>query len=72
MVRPTEIEIIHHISLESLKAEEKKLSESLQSMKKTEKLLTRVQFVRLRYSGFSVEEAVFRITWTECAEEAAV
>lgn len=64
MVRPTEIEIIHHISLESLKAEEKKLSESLQSMKKTEKLLTRVQFVRLRYSGFSVEEASKAVGFT--------
>ena len=64
MVRPTEIEIVHHIPLESLKAEERKLSKSLESMKKTEKVLTRIQFVRMRYSGYSVEEAAKAVGFT--------
>ena len=57
MVRPTEIAIVHHVPLKFLKEEEKKLTSSLRSMKKSEKLLTRVQFVKMRYNGYSVEEA---------------
>lgn len=64
MVRPTEIEINHHMSMESLKAEEKKISESLHSLKKAEKLSMRVQFISLRYSGFSVEEASRTVGFT--------
>ena len=64
MARPEELQIVKHIPLEELQNREHQLSESIKSMKKSERLLQRVTFVRLRYSGFSVEEASKAVGFT--------
>lgn len=64
MARPVELQIVKHVPLESLQKEERRLSESIRSLKKSERLLQRVTFVRMRYSGYSVEEASAAVGFT--------
>ena len=64
MARPMELQIVKHVPLESLKEEERRLSERITSMKKSERLLQRVTFVRMRYNGFTVEEASAAVGFT--------
>ena len=64
MARPVELQIVRHVPLESLQTEERRLSESIRSMKKSERLLQRVTFVRMRYNGYSVEGASMAVGFT--------
>ena len=64
MARPTELQIVKHVPLESLREEERRLSEHITSMKKSERLLQRVTFIRMRYNGFTVEEASASVGFT--------
>jgi len=57
MVRPTEIEIVRHISETDLKDLMKKDFSELCSFSKAKRIHQRLQFVKLRYSGFTTEEA---------------
>ena len=64
MSRPEEIQIVKHVPLDELQTKERQLSESIKSMKKSERFLQRVTFIRLRYGGFSVEEASKAVGFT--------
>jgi len=64
MARPEELQIVKHLPLDELQNRERQLSESIKSMKKSERLLQRVTFVRLRYGGFTVEEASHAVGFT--------
>jgi len=57
MVRPTTIEIVQHISEKELDALMKKDHSELGSFSKAGKVHQRLQFIKLRYSGFTAEEA---------------
>ena len=57
MVRPTEIEIARHVSEAELDVLMKKDFSEHCSFSKAKKIHQRPQFVKLRYSGFTAEEA---------------
>ena len=57
MVRPTEIDIVRHISETDLNALMKGDMSDLCSFPKAGRVRQRLQFVKLRYSGFPAEEA---------------
>jgi len=63
MARPVEIDIIKHIPLEELNQISNEY-ESGRSHARTEKIRQRIIFVRMRYKGYSVEEAASIINVT--------
>jgi putative transposase len=57
MVRPTTIEIVRHISEKDLDELMKRDFSELGSFSKERRVHQRLQFVKLRYSGFTAEES---------------
>ena len=57
MARPTEIEIIKHVPLEELNRAASEYEKKMRSFAKAKRVYTRIFFLRMRYKGYSVEEA---------------
>jgi len=57
MARPTEIQIVKHVSFDELESTLQATLNDTTTKKKSEKLIKRMQFVKLRYMGYSVEQA---------------
>jgi len=57
MARPTEIEIVKHLSTEELNKTVGAYEKELQSYAKAKRMHERFCFIRMRYKGYSVEEA---------------
>ncbi|MDR1404194.1 MAG: helix-turn-helix domain-containing protein [Candidatus Methanoplasma sp.] len=57
MARPTEIDIVKHVTPEDLNMIAKGYESELQSCAKSKRIYERICFVRMRYKGYSVEES---------------
>jgi len=64
MVRPTEIEIKKHVPMDELNRAVKEYEDGFRSFAKAKRMHERICFVRMRYKGYSVDEAASAVGMT--------
>ena len=64
MARPTEIEIVRHVPPEELNKAAKEYEDGFRSYARAKRIYERACFVRMRYKGYSVEEAASAVGMT--------
>ena len=64
MARPEAIQIVKHVPLDELRSLEAEYDRQLESYASIRRMRDRVCFIRMRYNGYSVEEAAANIGFT--------
>jgi hypothetical protein len=64
MARPIEIDIVKHLPVEELNKAASAYEKEFRSYAKAKRLYERLSFIRMRYKGYTVEEAASNVGMT--------